>query len=41
MKDGVFVESGPTQQIFDHPREAYTQQLIASIPGRSLRRESA
>ena len=23
MKDGVFVESGPTQQIFDHPQEAY------------------
>jgi ABC-type glutathione transport system ATPase component len=36
MKDGVFVESGLTQEIFDHPRETYTQQLIASIPGREL-----
>lgn len=41
MKDGEFVESGPTQQIFDHPQAEYTKQLIASIPGRGLHAESA
>ena len=36
MKDGVFVESGKTEEIFDDPKEEYTQKLIASIPGRIL-----
>lgn len=36
MKDGVFVESGKTEDIFDDPKEEYTQKLIASIPGRIL-----
>lgn len=30
MRHGRVVEQGPAQQILDHPREAYTQQLIAA-----------
>jgi len=33
MKDGVFVETGPTQEVFSNPQQPYTQRLIASIPG--------
>ena len=33
MENGVFVESGSTQQIFKAPNNSYTQKLIASIPG--------
>ena len=33
MKDGVFVESGITEEIFNAPREEYTKLLLASIPG--------
>ena len=33
MKDGVFVESGITEEIFNDPREEYTKILLASIPG--------
>jgi ABC-type glutathione transport system ATPase component len=33
MKDGVFVESGVTEEIFNDPREDYTKLLLASIPG--------
>lgn len=33
MKDGVFVESGVTEEIFNDPREEYTKLLLASIPG--------
>jgi ABC-type dipeptide/oligopeptide/nickel transport system ATPase component len=32
MENGVFVESGNTQDIFNKPEERYTQKLIASIP---------
>ena len=28
MKDGKVVESGPTEAIFDAPREGYTQRLM-------------
>ncbi len=37
MESGVFVESGKTQQIFNQPKNAYTQKLIASIPGSHLK----
>jgi len=30
MKDGVVVEAGPTEAIFERPRAAYTQALIAA-----------
>lgn len=33
MKDGVFVESGETEQIFNDPQEDYTKLLLSSIPG--------
>lgn len=33
MKNGVFVESGDTESIFNNPQEDYTKLLLASIPG--------
>lgn len=33
MNKGEIVESGDPEQIYHHPKEAYTQKLIASIPG--------
>lgn len=35
MKDGVILEEGPTEQIFEDPRTQYTKDLIAAIPGRT------
>ena len=32
MKGGYIVETGPTQEVFAHPEEEYTQHLIAAIP---------
>ena len=30
MKDGLVVEQGPTQEIFEAPKESYTKELIAA-----------
>lgn len=32
MKGGYIVESGPAEEIFNHPKEEYTKKLIAAIP---------
>jgi microcin C transport system ATP-binding protein len=32
MKDGVIVEQGETEEIFDDPRHPYTQKLLAAEP---------
>ena len=32
MKEGVIVESGPTEQIFQHPQHPYTRGLLACRP---------
>ncbi|MCH5342850.1 MAG: ABC transporter ATP-binding protein [Acetatifactor sp.] len=37
MKDGRVVEMGPAEEIFRHPREAYTRQLIEAVPSRMKR----
>ena len=36
MYQGKLVEQGDTEEVFGHPREAYTQSLLASIPGAAL-----
>jgi peptide/nickel transport system ATP-binding protein len=36
MKDGVVVESGRVGDVFGTPRHAYTQALVAAIPGRDF-----
>lgn len=33
MNKGEIIETGDPDQIYHHPKEAYTQKLIASIPG--------
>jgi peptide/nickel transport system ATP-binding protein len=35
MKDGIIVEQGSTADIFARPQHAYTQALLASVPGRA------
>ncbi len=41
MRSGQVVESGTPDAIFDNPREEYTRQLIASIPGHTLAEATA
>ncbi|MBN3849681.1 ABC transporter ATP-binding protein [Paraburkholderia sp. Ac-20342] len=36
MEQGVLVESGPVEQLFEAPRHPYTQRLLASRPQRSV-----
>ena len=36
MHKGRIVESGTPEQIFDNPRDEYTQELLAAIPGARL-----
>ena len=33
---GKLVEAGPTSEIFTNPRDPYTRNLLASIPGNEL-----
>ena len=37
MYDGNIVETGDVEQVFTHPKEEYTQRLIAAIPTREKR----
>jgi peptide/nickel transport system ATP-binding protein len=37
MEKGVIVEQGATREVFVHPREPYTQALLAAAPGREFR----
>lgn len=33
MKEGVFVENGPTADVFGAPQHEYTRTLVSSVPG--------
>ena len=33
MKKGKIIETATTDEVFDNPRESYTQELLAAIPG--------
>ncbi|MBX8538953.1 ABC transporter ATP-binding protein [Pseudomonas cichorii] len=41
LKHGKTVEQGPASDVFERPEAAYTQELIAAIPGRSLELQAA
>ena len=41
MKQGRIVEEGPTEAIFDRPRESYTQELMAAALDQTRFRQSA
>jgi peptide/nickel transport system ATP-binding protein len=32
MYNGEIVETGPADQICDHPQHAYTQKLLSAVP---------
>jgi ABC-type dipeptide/oligopeptide/nickel transport system ATPase component len=37
MRAGKLVEVGPTRQVLDHPRDPYTQALLAAVPRMATR----
>ena len=37
MRAGKLVEVGPTRQVLDHPRDPYTQTLLAAVPRMAAR----
>lgn len=37
MRQGVFVEQGPAEQVLHSPRHPYTRALIAAVPGTATR----
>ena len=41
MKQGKIVEQGPTEEIFDHPRDVYTQTLMAAAIDQTRFRKAA
>lgn len=36
MQQGKIVEEGPADEVYYHPKQSYTQQLIDAIPGKKL-----
>ena len=40
MSAGRLVETGPVDQVFDHPQDPYTVELVGAIPGRHHEREA-
>ncbi|MFD1504324.1 ABC transporter ATP-binding protein [Georgenia yuyongxinii] len=41
MEKGKIVEQATTDEVFENPRQAYTRELLAAIPGASLEMELA
>ncbi|OCR22382.1 ABC transporter ATP-binding protein [Pseudomonas syringae] len=36
LRNGQVVEQGPTDKVFKNPQAAYTQELLAAVPGKKL-----
>jgi len=32
LRDGLIVEEGPSQVLFDHPEHPFTRALVAALP---------